>query len=334
MSLSAAIFGEDSTVWKIGNILGLGIPKLLNNLIATQNQERAIGEIEKVTAGEGGHRTIVWGRVRPIGGNTIHAGEPISYWMEEENEGKGESDNQTTLVEHVFRTYAIGICEGPITKVTRVWRNNKLVYDDRGNAWGFLNNYIFLQRAKFYKGDWNQMPAPELEVFWGAGEVPAYRGTAYMTVFLEDLTDMGGSIPQYQFEVEKAEGYIYTSTQYAVDQFEAYSPEFEVKDLSTFVPEVGKYESDVTVTNITKRKLLKTYNEEPESFESDVVVTGITKVQTARYSQYDEVPESFESDIIVTGISKVKTAGYITYTEVPDNFESDVIITGITKVKP
>src|SRR5690606_1030152 len=112
------------------------------------------------------------------------------------------------------------ICEGPITAIMRVWRNNKLVYDARGNAWGATNNGVFLKRARFYLGTWTQMPNPTLESLWGAGNVPAYRGTCYMVVPDEDLTELGGAVPQYVFEVERAEGVALTSLLYDVECIE------------------------------------------------------------------------------------------------------------------
>ncbi|HEX7764157.1 MAG TPA: hypothetical protein VF433_11180, partial [Cellvibrio sp.] len=119
--------------------------------------------------------------------------------------------------EHVYRTYAIGVCEGPITAFSRIWRNNKLVYDARGNAWGAANNPIFLRTFRLYLGGWNQMPDPTLQSIWGSGNVPAYRGTTYMVSIDEDLTDQGGMVPQWLFEVERAEGIFYTSKPYAVE---------------------------------------------------------------------------------------------------------------------
>jgi hypothetical protein len=65
------------------------------------------------------------------------------------------------------------------------------------------------------------MPSPDLEAIWGAGNVPAYRGTAYMVALNEDLTDMSGAVPQWLFEVERAEGYALTSRPYGMEEIEA-----------------------------------------------------------------------------------------------------------------
>ena len=206
---------------------GLG-SVILGSLFKTKQQKptiQRIGELSEQTAKEGEPRPIVWGRVRPISGNIMHSSTPRIITREVEGQssggGKGGKKKQPKQYEErVFRTYAIRICEGPITAIIRVWRNNKLVYDARGNAWGAQNNGVFLSRARFYLGAWTQMPDPTLESQWGAGNVPAYRGTCYMVVPDEDLTELGGAIPQYIFEVERAEGVALTSRPYALENFD------------------------------------------------------------------------------------------------------------------
>jgi hypothetical protein len=227
VSLSASIFGRNSAIFKVTNILGLGIPGFLDKKFGAQDVKppvQRIGELSNQTAKEGEPRPIVWGRVRPIGGNIMHISTPRIENRKVKGQssgGKGGKKKQPKQYEErVFRSYAISICEGPITAIMRVWRNNKLVYDARGNDWGSQNNAVFLKKARFYLGGWDQMPDPTLESIWGAGEVPGYRGTCYMVVTDEDLTELGGMVPQYIFEVERAEGVALTSRPYAVDYME------------------------------------------------------------------------------------------------------------------
>lgn len=206
---------------------GLG-SVILGSLFKTKQQKptvQRIGELSEQTAKEGEPRPIVWGRVRPISGNIMHSSTPRIIRREVKQQssgGKGGSKKQPKQYEErVFRTYAIRICEGPVTAIMRVWRNNKLVYDARGNEWGEKNNGVFLNRARFYLGGWSQMPDTALESLWGAGNVPAYRGTCYMVVPDEDLTELGGAVPQYIFEVERAEGVPLTSLIYNVESIDS-----------------------------------------------------------------------------------------------------------------
>lgn len=232
MSLSATLFGRDSLIFKATNILGLGIPGWLDKTFgAGDTPGPALGELAQQTAKEGESRAIVWGRVRPLGGNITHCQAPIKRWVKEKTSGgKGGGGKKTQKVEHVYRTYAIGVCEGPITGYSRIWRNNKLVYDARGNAWGNTNNPVFLRQYRLYTGSWSQMPDPTLQSIWGAN-IPAYRGTAYIVAVNEDLTDLGGSVPQWLFEVERAEGIFYTSRPYAAEDIAGVSGRAEVSRL-------------------------------------------------------------------------------------------------------
>lgn len=227
MSLSATLFGRDSIIFKATNIMGLGIPGLLDKWFGAEGPPaQRLGEISQQTAKEAEPRVIVFGRVRPIGGNLMHCQSPVKRMIKVKTESGGKGGGkkkQTQKVEHVFRTYAIGVCEGPITAFVRVWRNNKLVYDARGNDWGEKNNPVFLKSFQFYTGAWNQLPSPALEKIWGVGNVPAYRGTAYMVSVDEDLTDTGGMVPQWQFEVERAEYIAITSKLYGVLERDAVS---------------------------------------------------------------------------------------------------------------
>ncbi len=184
----------------------------------TEVPGQKLGEIARQTAKEGEPRQIIYGIVRPIGGNMVAVQEPPRIERRKQKSGGkgGGGGGSTSTVEIPRRTYAIGICEGPVTGIRRAWRNNKLIYDARGTAWGARNNGTFLQRFGFYMGGWDQMPDPSLEAVFGAGNVPAMRGTCYMVARDEDLQDTGGAIPQWIFEVERAYGYGLTSRPYAV----------------------------------------------------------------------------------------------------------------------
>lgn len=236
---SSVIFGENSIFAKIDSITSLGMDRKLDKLLGFgpgKPTTQRIGELASQSAKEGGARPIVWGRVRPISGNIMHSSTPRIVRREVKGQSPGGKGGKKKAAkqyeERVFRTYAIRICEGPITGIIRVWRNNKLVYDARGNSWGEENNGVFLRLAKFYLGGWDQMPDPSLESIWGAGEVPGYRGTCYMVVPDEDLTELGGAVPQYVFEVERAEGTYLTSRPYSTEDIESASVRSDITSLS------------------------------------------------------------------------------------------------------
>lgn len=140
--------------------------------------------------------------------------------------GKGGGDPpaqvQTTYTYSVH--LAIALCEGPIIGVTRIWANNKLIYNFSdgasvdtvlaskkrlGTGWIQLTQ-LAQQQAKakvqgvnirFYAGDETQLQDGLIEAYVGAGNAPAYRGTAYVVFENLQLGEYGNRIPQLEFEV-------------------------------------------------------------------------------------------------------------------------------------
>jgi hypothetical protein len=53
-----------------------------------------------------------------------------------------------------------------------------------------------------YLGTTSQIADSVIESYEGAGNVPGYRGIAYVVIERQDVTNMGGRLPHYSFEVE------------------------------------------------------------------------------------------------------------------------------------
>lgn len=181
----------------------------------------SLGDIAAQTSQEGGPIPIVYGISSPIAGNIISCSPPRIETVK--SGGKGGPKVETEVV---YRTYAIGICEGPIGGVLRVWRNNTKVYDaldpeftapqsDVSEIPGWAGggevaaevpsrNAAFLEKARFFLGAYDQNASPDLEAIHGAGTTPAYRGLAYMVMADEDVTDVGGMVPQWLFQISRA----------------------------------------------------------------------------------------------------------------------------------
>jgi hypothetical protein len=84
------------------------------------------------------------------------------------------------------------LCKGPILGITRVWAQNSCIVDGRSGAKPLI--------GKVYTGSNDQEPDTTMEDALGVGNVPAYRGLAY--IMLHDF-DLGttGALPQFSFEV-------------------------------------------------------------------------------------------------------------------------------------
>lgn len=183
-----SFFGNPQLGWAIGAAIGNAVDPL-------KIKGPSIGEIAQQTSSEGGPRPFIYALSQPFAGNVIATSEPRIV-KKSQSQGKGGPKVES---ESVYRTYAIGVCEGLITAFVKVWRNGILVYDGRnGNT---ADNVAFLQKARFFVGTYDQNASPDLEVIFGVGTTPAHRGTAYMVVADDDLTDLRGAIPQYMFQV-------------------------------------------------------------------------------------------------------------------------------------
>lgn len=214
--------------WTIGSLVGGFVdPQIING--------PKIGDLAQQTSQEGGPIPIVFGLSPPMAGNIIYA-DSVKKVVKKKSQGKGGPKVKTTSL---YRTYAIGICEGPITSIIRIWRNGELIFDGKGVEDAnyhqgtsakeiFLqvlqiisNNKVVLDRMNIHLGAYDQAPDSDLEEITGVGTTPAYRGLAYLTFRDDDLTDLRGAVPQYMFQVERCEGAYLTSRPYSIEDTEA-----------------------------------------------------------------------------------------------------------------
>ncbi|ATN33600.1 hypothetical protein ACO34A_07240 [Rhizobium sp. ACO-34A] len=92
-----------------------------------------------------------------------------------------------------FANVAFGLCEGPVAAIRRVWADGQEI-DLTG------------VEMRFYPGSESQLADPLIEAKQGAGNVPAYRGLAYVVFERLPLDDFGNRIPLMQLEVIRPVG--------------------------------------------------------------------------------------------------------------------------------
>ncbi len=157
------------------------------------------------TSNEGVPRAIVYGTAC-VAGNIIQCG-PLVEHKTTQRAGKGGPE-QTTFT--YTRDVAIRICEaaplGGTMRLRRVWKNDKLVYDASGSGEIDADSAAFSSILTFYSGAEDQLPDPTLEALdeeygGGVGNVPAYRGSCYVVLTGLDVTETGGAVPQFRWEV-------------------------------------------------------------------------------------------------------------------------------------
>jgi Gene Transfer Agent (GTA)-like protein/putative tail protein len=105
--------------------------------------------------------------------------------------GGGSTVTTTTTTYSYFANLAVGLCEGPIGAVLRVWADGKPL-DLSGLT------------IRTYTGNETQTPDPLIVA--KEGDVPAYRGLAYVVFERLPLANFGNRIPQMSFEVVRPVG--------------------------------------------------------------------------------------------------------------------------------
>lgn len=165
---------------------------------------------------------VVYGSYR-IAGNMIWTSGIEEVAREEKIGGGFSGGGGTSTTFEYFASFAIGLCEGPIDQVQRIWADTKLIYDvsatDPVDSEFRFETVIlnpttqpFVPSADtatgnrpasltVYYGSETQLPDPLIESVEGVGEVPAHRGLAYFVVEDMPLEDFGNRIPNFTAEV-------------------------------------------------------------------------------------------------------------------------------------
>jgi hypothetical protein len=149
----------------------------------------------------------IYGRA-PIAGNVIWSSdilETVTTSSTTQDDGKGGGSSQTVNQStYSYKVHlAIGLCAGPIVGIGKIWANGKLIFNAKAgtDAHTVLASQTSAPGIRVHLGSETQVADPLIESYEGAGQVPGYRGLAY--VVLEDfqLAEYGNAIPQFNFEV-------------------------------------------------------------------------------------------------------------------------------------
>jgi hypothetical protein len=162
-----------------------------------------IGDLSVQTSTYGTMVPILYGAMR-VTGNVIFCTDKREVKTDQHSGGKGGPKVTTTTYSYNV-DMAVALCEGPIVGIRKVWANGKLIYDASENGASVestVQSSLHAQGFKVYLGDEAQLPDPTMEATLGAGNVPAYRGVAY--VVFDHLDCPNGQIPQLSFEVVTA----------------------------------------------------------------------------------------------------------------------------------
>jgi hypothetical protein len=160
--------------------------------------------MDGITSTEGAPIPRVYGRTR-IGGQMIWAtrfleviSESVTPATSSGGKGGGASSGRASSGEidftyNYYANFAIGLCEGPIALVRRIWADGTELD-------------LTLMGPRVYAGTEGQDADPLIIAKEGADSAPAYRGLAYVVFERLPLASFGNRIPQLTFEVVKPVG--------------------------------------------------------------------------------------------------------------------------------
>ena len=170
----------------IGAFVGATVGRAIDNyVIASLSPARQKGPrlpgLELQSSADGAAMACVFGRAR-VTGQVIWA----ARFLESKNKRSGGKGGQRTVEYDYSLSFAVGLGEGPIDGVGRVWADGQPL-DLTGVT------------MRVHRGTAEQTPDPLIEAVEGAA--PAFRGTAYAVFEDLPLGPFGNRAPQLAFEV-------------------------------------------------------------------------------------------------------------------------------------
>jgi hypothetical protein len=201
------LFGATLTGAAIGSQVGAFAGSFVDRaLFAASGQSRPVHgprltELRVTGASEGAPVPRLYGRAR-LGGQLVWATDFEEEIVTSSQSGGGKgglgggAKTRTTEYRY-YASFAVALCEGEIAGLGRVWADGREID-------------LATVTHRLHAGSETQAPDSLIEATEGAGNAPAYRGTAYVVFERLALADFGNRIPQLSFEVHRA-----------VDTFEA-----------------------------------------------------------------------------------------------------------------
>lgn len=181
----------------IGSALGGTFGSMVDRAILGGGGKRVIegprlSDLHGISASEGAPVPRVYGRVR-IGGQIIWATEfEEQRIVEKTGGGKSTAPKGPKTVRYAYSAnVAIGLCEGPVAFVRRIWADGEELD-------------LTSVTMRVHTGRRDQQPDPLIVAKQESGAVPAFRGLAYVVFERLPLEKYGNRLPQFAFEVVRA----------------------------------------------------------------------------------------------------------------------------------
>ena len=204
---AGAVFGPAGAI--AGRIAGALAGNLIDRSLFAQDTSRSVqgprlADLDVMASTEGAPIPRVYGRAR-LSGQMIWATrleEVVTTRTETSGGGGGKGGlsgggggtvTTTTTTYSYYANFAIGLCEGEIGHVGRIWADGKLLD-------------ISTLNMRVHRGGEEQGADDLIVAKEGAANAPAYRSLAYVVFERLPLADFGNRIPQLSFEIVRPIG--------------------------------------------------------------------------------------------------------------------------------
>ena len=197
---AGAVFGPVGAIAGriVGALAGNMIDQALFGSTARSVTGPRLADLDVMASTEGAPIPRLYGRAR-LSGQVIWATrlEEVVSTSSQSAGGKGgiggATATTTTTTYSYFANFAVGLCEGQIGSVGRIWADGDL-----------LDTSTLVLRV--HRGSEDQAPDDLIVAKEGAANAPAYRGLAYVVFERLPLAQFGNRIPQLSFEIVRPVG--------------------------------------------------------------------------------------------------------------------------------
>ena len=146
---------------------------------------------------------VIYGNAR-VAGNVIWASDLIETLSSDEVGGKGGGGSSTSVQRASYSVdcavaIGMGTLGAGIGSIRTIWADSKIIYSD--GQW----KANIVTDAELYYGSDTQIASPLMEGYLGVGNVPAYRGLAYVVLHRLQLANFGNRLPNLTFECYPAD---------------------------------------------------------------------------------------------------------------------------------
>jgi len=161
-----------------------GASALLNRVFSETVSAEPLSELGLQSSTEGTFIPIVYGRMR-LTGQVVWTG-PVQALAQRQESGGGKGRGPQVTEYQYQMSFAVALCEGPISGIGRIWANGEPLAHD----------YAVM---RWHSGAEDQDIDPLIRAI--EAEAPAYRGLAYVVFEDFPLDPFGLRIPNLSFEV-------------------------------------------------------------------------------------------------------------------------------------